>query len=85
MQEILLSSSDDDGENAYIAFDGGGHDNVGQFSLNGQMDKSTGLLHARKTYAHGLEWKWSGSVTPFGIVGGKYQRRQNSLSARESR
>ena len=51
-----------------IEFRGEGHDGVGEFTLRGTCDTSTGEVTARKSYAT-HRWFWKGMVTPFGMAG----------------
>lgn len=72
MQDIQLSF-DSEPEKSSFALRGAGHDSVGHFSLRGALFNSNGCVYARKSYTNGTQWAWCGSVTPFGIVGSKYQ------------
>ncbi|KAF3923720.1 hypothetical protein ABW20_dc0106000 [Dactylellina cionopaga] len=49
---------------------GSGEDNVGKFTLYGQIVKTTGKIQMKKVYTGTqLQWDWLGFMTPFGIVG----------------
>lgn len=53
-----------------VAFEGSGSDSVGPFTLQGHIELASRLLGAEKRYVtRGFGWEWSGSVTPFGLVG----------------
>jgi hypothetical protein len=49
-------------------FRGEGHDAVGLFTIKGTCEYNTGAVRATKSYAT-HEWKWQGTVTPFGMAG----------------
>ncbi len=49
-------------------FRGEGHDVIGPFTLEGVCEYISGAVRATKSYAT-HEWKWQGTVTPFGMAG----------------
>jgi len=53
-----------------VVFEGSGSDGIDTFSLRGRIDLERGTLEAEKAYHNqSLKWKWTGFVTPFGLVG----------------
>ena len=49
-----------------------GIDNVGDFTLEGEIDCRRGSFTFVKQYTHGHRWQWSGMMTPFGMAGKWY-------------
>jgi hypothetical protein len=57
-----------------------GTDGYGRFTLAGQMDCNDGkLMLCKQRGINGLQYQYSGIMTPFGIVGRWYRRSNNSF------
>ena len=67
--ELRSSGPTPDTEPSCLWFHGEGQDGVGPFSLEGSCDTRTGVVEATKAYIGAHGWRWSGFITPFGMVG----------------
>ncbi|KAL9579461.1 MAG: hypothetical protein Q9212_005095 [Teloschistes hypoglaucus] len=77
MRNVRFQANLDPAQPRFVILEAGGRNALGEFSLQGRMEKESGQMTLKQVYTGGTpKWDWTCMMTPFGIVGSWGDRRQ---------